>query len=281
MSTACTVELSGAVEWFNPSCCLGCRCDIGALSGRCAASRGVLDLLERFERPIVQGAPRPVATTKRAYESIRQSIKIRNVQKLTDEELLACYRAESSPSSAQAHINELFGRHHAKVASWCLSITGDVNTASDMAQEVFLKAFQRLDSFRGESKFTTWLYSIARYHCLDELRSRRTRPQEDVDAPIDEIEDLSAGGIFADIERRESREILQQLIRESLDETETKAMTLHYVHELPLDSVSRMLGLTNPSGAKAHIVNARRKLKQSLARRQSRAQVVRGVGHAE
>ena len=281
MTTACTAELNAAAGWLPSTRCLGCRCDMGRLCGACDTNRGVLDLLERFERPIVQGAPRPVARTERAYESVLQSFKIASVQKLTDEELLERYRAESRPSSAQAHINELFRRHHAKVASWCLSITGDVNTATDMAQEVFLKAFQRLDSFRGDSKFTTWLYSIARYHCLDELRSRRARPQEDVEAPIDEIEDLSAGGIFADIERRESREILQQLIRESLDETETKAMTLHYVHELPLDAVSRMLGLTNPSGAKAHIVSARRKLKQSLARRQSRAQVVRGVGHAE
>ncbi|HYL93702.1 MAG TPA: RNA polymerase sigma factor [Alphaproteobacteria bacterium] len=202
------------------------------------------------------------------------------VHKLTDEELLEQYRAESAPSSAQVHINELFQRHHARVASWCLSITGDVNAASDLAQEVFLKAFQRLDSFRGDSKFTTWLYSIARYHCLDVLRARKTRPQEVSEAALDEIEDFGTAKIFTDIERRQSEALLKQLIQESLDETEIKAMTLHYVHELPLDAVSRLLGLTNASGAKAYIVSARRKLKQSLARWNSRAQTTRGDRNA-
>jgi RNA polymerase sigma-70 factor, ECF subfamily len=241
----------------------------------------VLDLLECDVRPIVQVLPRPIARPEAAYESALQSSKMAHVHRLTDEELLERYRAESRPSSAQVHINELFRRHHAKVASWCLNITGDVNSASDMAQEVFLKAFQRLSSFRGDSKFTTWLYSIARYHCLDEVRSRRTRPQEVLDAPLEEIEDFSAPGTFAHIERRESEELLKQLIQESLDETETKAMTLHYVHELPLDSVSKLLGLTNPSGAKAYIVSAKRKLKRSLERWKSRTQDTRGAGHAE
>jgi RNA polymerase sigma-70 factor (ECF subfamily) len=232
---------------------------------------------------MVQGASRPTARTAEAYESSLHSAKITNVHRLTDEELLDRYRAESKPSSAQIHINELFRRHHAKVASWCLNITGDVNSASDMAQEVFLKAFQRLSSFRGESKFSTWLYSIARYHCLDEVRSRKTRPQEVLDAPLEEIEDFSAAGVLAGIERRESEELLKQLIQESLDETETKAMTLHYVHELPLDAVSKILGLTNPSGAKAYIVSARRKLKRSLERWKNRSsqEKIRGAGNVE
>jgi RNA polymerase sigma factor (sigma-70 family) len=280
MTTACTAELNAAVAWLPASRCLGCRCDMGRLCGACDTSRGVLHLLEICERPIVQGAPRPIARTGRVYKSILQSTKMAPVQSLTDEELLEHYRAESRPSAAEAHINELFGRHHAKVASWCLSITGDVNAATDMAQEVFLKAFQRLGSFRGDSKFTTWLYSIARYHCLDELRSRKTRPQVAADALLDEIEDFNSAGVLAGIEQRESRELLQQLIQESLDETETKAMTLHFVQELPLESVSRILGLTNPSGAKAYIVSAKRKLKHSLERRKSRTQVTRGAGHA-
>jgi DNA-directed RNA polymerase specialized sigma subunit len=65
------------------------------------------------------------------------------------------------------------------------------------------------------------------------------------------------------LEQREAAELLRQLIRESLDETETKVMTLHYVNELPLDAVSRILGLTNTSGAKAYVVSARRKLRRA------------------
>ena len=51
-------------------------------------------------------------------------------------------------------------------------------------------------------------------------------------------------------------------MNKSLDETESKVITLHYVHELPLNSITRLLGLENQSGAKAFIVSARRKLER-------------------
>ncbi len=188
------------------------------------------------------------------------------MQNLTDEQLLERYRADSDPESTAAHLNELFRRHHGRVAAWCLRYTRDVDAASDLAQEVFLKAFQQIASFRGDSKFTTWLYSIARYRCLDEMRQRKTRPREVSGAALDDIEDLGVAEMLSHAESREPAELMRRLIRDSLDETEASAMTLHYVHELPIDSVSRLLGLTNASGAKAYIVSARRKLKRCVAR---------------
>src|SRR5579864_9532981 len=94
----------------------------------------------------------------------------------SDEELVERYRGEGGPQR-DAFLNQLFERHHTQVAAWCYRMTGEVDSAADLAQEVFLKAYQRLDSYRGTSKFTTWLYSIARNHCLDELRSRAVRPK--------------------------------------------------------------------------------------------------------
>jgi RNA polymerase sigma-70 factor, ECF subfamily len=190
------------------------------------------------------------------------------MQNLTDEQLLERYRADSDPESTAAHLNELFRRHHGRVAAWCLRYTRDIDAASDLAQEVFLKAFQQIGSFRGDSKFTTWLYSIARYRCLDEMRQRKTRPEVSGTA-LDEIEDLGITEMLSHSESRDPAELMRQLIRDSLDETEASAMTLHYVHELPIDLVTRLLGLTNTSGAKAYIVSARRKLKRCVARLKS------------
>src|SRR5215467_13638745 len=186
-----------------------------------------------------------------------------SMEQFTDEELIELAQAEKGSAAAEMPLNELFRRHQAKVASWCYHITGDVNSAADLAQEILIKAFQALPSFRKGSKFTTWLYSISRNHCLDELRSRRKRNQELSDSLPDEIEDWGMAGADSVLEQREAAELLRQLIRESLDETETKVMTLHYVNELPLDAVSRMLGLTNASGAKAYVVSARRKLRRA------------------
>src|SRR5215471_3605521 len=184
------------------------------------------------------------------------------MEQLTDEELIERCQAATGPAAGEPFLNVLFQRHHGRVASWCQHMTGDVNSAVDLAQEIFIKAFQGIDSFRQGSKFTTWLYSITRNHCLDELRSRKRRVEETEELPV-EIEDWGLESADSAIERHESGELMRQLIRESLDETETRVMTLHYVHEMPLDSVSRMLRLTNYSGAKAYIVSARRKLKRA------------------
>jgi RNA polymerase sigma-70 factor, ECF subfamily len=184
------------------------------------------------------------------------------MERFTDEELIERCQAADGPAAGEPFLNVLFQRHHARVASWCYHITGDTNSAVDLAQEVFIKAFQGVQSFRRGSKFTTWLYSITRNHCLDELRSRKRQIQELTALPED-LEDWGVESTDSAIEERESRDLMQNLIRESLDDTETKVMTLHYVHELSLDAVSRMLGLTNDSGAKAYIVSARRKLKRA------------------
>jgi RNA polymerase sigma-70 factor, ECF subfamily len=202
------------------------------------------------------------------------------MERLTDEELIERCLAGDQPAAAEPFLEVLFQRYHGRVASWCYHITGDTNSAVDLAQEVFLKAFQGLRSFRRGSKFTTWLYSITRNHCLDELRSRKRQFAELSTMP-EEVEDLGVARADSVIEQRESRDLLQRLIRESLDETETKVVTMHYVHELSLDAVSRMLGLTNQSGAKAHIVSARRKLKRALEIWKSRNKAVKAGNNVE
>ena len=148
------------------------------------------------------------------------------MERLTDEELIERCQAADAPAAGEPFLNVLFQRHHGRVASWCYYITGDTNSAVDLAQEIFIKAFQGIGSFRRGSKFTTWLYSITRNHCLDDLRSRKRQFQE-VTTLTDDLEDWEAARADSIVEKQESRELMQKLIRESLDETETKVMTLH------------------------------------------------------
>jgi RNA polymerase sigma-70 factor (ECF subfamily) len=202
------------------------------------------------------------------------------MEQLTDEELIERCQVADAPATAEPFLNVLFQRHHGRVASWCYYITGDTNSAVDLAQEIFIKVFQGIGSFRRGSKFTTWLYSITRNHCLDELRSRKRQVPE-ATTLTEDLEDWGVARADSVMEQQESRELMQKLIRESLDETETKVMTLHYVHELPLDTVSRMLGLSNESGAKAYIVSARRKLKRAHDTLNDRTRTAKAARHAE
>ena len=193
-------------------------------------------------------------------------------QDLTDEELIARYRAEAGQVSAEEYLNELFRRHHAKVARWCLSVTGDRESAADLAQEICVKAYQNLSYFKGQSKFSTWLYSITRNHCLNAVRSRSAAPEMESDELVmDTLPDMGTDSPLASIERKQQAAIARQLVNETLEETEKAVFTMHFAEELPLDVITRMLNLDNASGAKAYLVSAKRKLDRAARRWKARA----------
>ncbi len=187
------------------------------------------------------------------------------MDELSDEELLARYRLAPTAEASRRLLDELFRRHRAHVVAWCYRLTGDRALAPDLAQDVFVKAYSRLDSFRSDAKFTTWLYVIARNRCRDEHRARATRPREaPEEAMVETPSELNEA--LAALEASDARTLVRSLMDETLDETEKRVMTLHYGHDMTLDAITTALGLTNPSGAKAYIVSAKRKLNAAMKR---------------
>ncbi len=189
---------------------------------------------------------------------------------LSDEELVAKYREHAGSPSADNWINELFRRYQSKVATWCYRFTGDRESATDLAQDIFLRAYRNLHSFRGDSRFSTWLFTIARNHCMNEMKARSVRPVTANDDLALDLEPAREESVLAALENEEARNSMRSLIEETLDETEKQVMTLHYGEEITLDVISRLLGLTNTTGAKAFIVSARRKLVAAAQRRSAR-----------
>jgi len=188
-------------------------------------------------------------------------------EELSDEALIARYRDEADKQTAEQYVNELFRRHHVKVARWCLSFAPDRESAADLAQEICAKAYQKLALFKGESKFSTWLFSIARNHCLNSVRSRSNAPVMDSDETVMEtLPDLVSDNPQKAAERKQLAGLARQLINETLEETEKQVFTLHYAEEVPLDVITRMLKLENASGAKAYLVSAKRKLDRAVKR---------------
>jgi RNA polymerase sigma factor (sigma-70 family) len=183
---------------------------------------------------------------------------------LSDEDLIAEYRlAPTSPKSRQL-IDELMGRHHARVVAWCYRFTTDRDRAADLAQDVFIKAYSSLDAFRLDSKFTTWLYVITRNRCRDDQRARAARPREAPEAAMLDSQPSEWNEALTALDARDARTVVRGLMDEVLDETEKRVMTLHYGHDMRLDAITATLGLTNASGAKAYIVSARRKLSAAV-----------------
>src|SRR5262245_58681886 len=94
---------------------------------------------------------------------------------LSDEDLIAQYRLAPASDRSRQLLDELFRRRRARVVAWCYRLSGDRDRAPDLAQDAFVKAYSSLPMFRCDSKFTTWLYSIARNRCHDEERARVSR----------------------------------------------------------------------------------------------------------
>jgi RNA polymerase sigma-70 factor, ECF subfamily len=186
----------------------------------------------------------------------------------SDEELLAAIRSRDAESRERL-VDELFARHYERVARWCLRLTGDRESAADLAQDVFLKAHRHLDSFRGTSRFSTWLYSIVRNESLN--RVRRAAPPSDSEDSLAELAALDAGPEELAGHAERGRRV-RTFLAATLDRMEQVVFVLHYAEELPLDAITRMLRLQNSSGAKAYIVSARRKLAKAAQRLRARGE---------
>jgi RNA polymerase sigma-70 factor (ECF subfamily) len=83
-------------------------------------------------------------------------------------------------------LTELYRRHERRVFNLALRTLGNPWDAADVAQEAFIKAFRNLDSFKGESRFTTWLHRIVVNAAYDLLRRRKPEPME-----ADILDDIS------------------------------------------------------------------------------------------
>ncbi len=80
----------------------------------------------------------------------------------------------------------LVRKYQVRVLRLCTALLGDPALAEDAAQEIFLKAYQALGSFRGTAAFSTWLYRISANHCKDLLRRRTRQRTESWEALLEE-----------------------------------------------------------------------------------------------
>ncbi len=178
---------------------------------------------------------------------------------LSDEELIRAYR-EGPPAHAEDALGELFGRYQQRIARWCMRFTNDRESALDLAQDVLLRAYRSLHTYRGDSRFSTWLYVIARNQCCSAQGKRMTEPAFVDPSMADSLPDATAGQIHHRMESEQLTRRGWEMIRSALSGTEADVMMLHYGNDVPLGEITRTLGLTNKSGAKAYIVSARRKV---------------------
>jgi RNA polymerase sigma-70 factor (ECF subfamily) len=181
------------------------------------------------------------------------------LDRLSDEELVE--KARTEPAFASECLGVLYQRFYSKVAYWCLRVCGNRDEAADLAQEVFVRVHSRLGSFRGESRFSTWLYQVTRSVAINrgESNRRRSSPLTDLDSAPEMADPLpDAQEVLA---RAEAAGELRAAMEE-LEPLEAKVLYMHFANGLTLPRITELLGLDNRSGAKAYIVSATRKLRR-------------------
>jgi len=140
----------------------------------------------------------------------------------------------------------LIEKYQKLVYTLALKLLKKPEEAEEMAQDTFIKAFQKLDSYEGKSKFSTWLYSITYNACISELRKRRIEFKSLDDRQISD-------------QKKEDQEKYLNLALEKLPEDDQVLVTLYYYESQSMDEISQITGLT-VSNIKVKIHRARKRM---------------------
>lgn len=161
----------------------------------------------------------------------------------------------------------LMGRYQHMVFTLAVRMLGDRELAEETTQDVFVKAYHSLGSFRGESKFSTWLYRVA-YHKILDACAREKRINGHMSHV--EIGNLATGGhdsTWSGLLENERREVLLRVLGR-LSAEENSVLSLFYLQELSLKEIAAITG-TSPSLVKVRLFRARERLKKMLEESQT------------
>lgn len=144
------------------------------------------------------------------------------------------------------------------VFSLALKIMRNREEAEEVSQDTFIKAFRSLHSFKGDSKFSTWLYKITYNNCMDRTkRISRSYNAQTIDTVVEnKIE--SSESILDSIERKERAKLIEQCLEE-LPEEERLILWMFYYQELSLKEIIDVTSYTQ-ANLKVKLHRARKKL---------------------
>ena len=167
--------------------------------------------------------------------------------------------------------SQLITRYEGKIFRLAMNITQNREDAEDVLQEAFIKAYQHLDQFQGNSRFYTWAVRIAVNQALMKLRKRRNDRSVSLDEQIDTGEDMVAREIAAwdpDPEEQFEQEELHGILTEAIDTLEPiykTVFTLRDVDGLSTEETAEALDLSIPA-VKSRLLRARLQLRDKLTR---------------
>jgi RNA polymerase sigma-70 factor (ECF subfamily) len=129
--------------------------------------------------------------------------------KLTDEEIILTLNAEFDPKL----FSILIDRHRSMIKNKCFAYVKNHDTADDLCQDILIKLYLKLNTFKSGSRFTTWLFSIIHNHCMDYLKKNRKEMHQEITEELsDEV------GELLDYDEEISGDMSEELLNGLLDQ---------------------------------------------------------------
>jgi RNA polymerase sigma-70 factor (ECF subfamily) len=165
---------------------------------------------------------------------------------------------------------ELIDKYKQPITNLIYRTLKDATEAEDLAQNVFVQAYRSADRYKATAKFSTWLFTIARNLCLNEIRRRSRHPAESMDAagetegdhPAHQFEDVRNVSAPDQLLRDELTRKVEQALAD-LPENQRTAILLFKEKELSYDEISEIIGCSL-SATKSLIHRGRETLKNKL-----------------
>jgi RNA polymerase sigma factor (sigma-70 family) len=171
---------------------------------------------------------------------------------LTDEELVSQYLE----TRRNIYFEQLYERYCNKVHRTCLSFTKDTTQAEDLTQDIFIRLIAKLEGYKKQAKFSTWLYSITHNYCADQLKTPRRRQEIAIN---EHWTNLIATDDSA--EREEAIDQLIQIAMSKLGDDEQQLLRQKYQDEVSIKDLASYYSLTE-SAIKMRLKRSRDRLRE-------------------
>lgn len=185
---------------------------------------------------------------------IRSVMKTSRLNNKSDEQLILEYLEGDTNS-----LGILYNRYYTKVYKKCLSFTKNTDNAFDLAQDVLMKAFSHVASFKGNSLFSTWLYSICHNHCISSITKSNKFHFEELNPRKELAEDSMNEEDFEIRRNKEEKEVKLKSILETIPVLDKQLLRLKYECNYSIKDLQAKYDLS-ASAVKMRLMRARQKV---------------------
>ncbi|MDI9310919.1 MAG: RNA polymerase sigma factor [Limnohabitans sp.] len=159
----------------------------------------------------------------------------------------------------------LVDRYKDMVYTLALKMLNNKEEAEEIAQDTFIKVYHSLNKFKGESKFSTWIYKITYNTCLDTIKKNKKKQEVHYIEDFSEHQTKALESILDTIDDKEKNQAIQECINQ-LPNDEAFLLTLFYFDSQSVEEISKIMDI-NVSNIKVKLFRTRKKLASILQQR--------------